>query len=370
MKNSILHTSNLAVGYNNKILIEDININVSCGQIITLIGPNGAGKSTILKTIVHQLDAICGTVYIENKPLSKLNRNALARTMSIVMTESISPELMTCKEIIESGRYPYTGQSGILSENDKSEVLSAMQLTDTTAIADKYFNQISDGQRQRVMLARAICQQPQVLILDEPTSFLDIHHKIQLINILKQLVREKNLAVIMSMHEIDFAQRVSDWVVCIKGNKIDRQGLSEEIFTNEYISKLYNLSENSYNSLFGTVELDAPQGEAEVFVIAGNSIEDIKTFRQLQRKGIPFAVGVLHENDISFSVAKALAGNNVIAERAYEPISQKQLDFALEALNKCKYVICNSTCFGTINMGNNKLLENAKNNGKLIVSHK
>lgn len=127
---------------------------------------------------------------------------------------------MTCRDVVESGRYPYTGRLGILSEADREAVDEAMALTSTTELSGVDFAQISDGQRQRVMLARAMSQQPELLILDEPTSYLDIRHKLELLNTLKKLVREKNTAVLMSLHELDLALRVSDKIVCIDGGKV------------------------------------------------------------------------------------------------------------------------------------------------------
>ena len=154
-------------------------------------------------------------------------------------------------------------------------------------LKDRDFTAISDGQRQRILLARAICQEPEIIVLDEPTSFLDIRHKLELLTILKQMVLDHQLTVIMSLHELDLAQKISDKVICVHGEYIEKYGAPEEIFTSEYIRKLYGITRGSYNAAFGCVEMDPPRGEPQVFVIGGNG-SGIPYYRKLQRQGIHF----------------------------------------------------------------------------------
>ena len=266
---SIFRTEGLSAGYGRKVVLSGAEITAERGRITTLIGPNGCGKSTLLRTAAKQLEPLAGTVFISGKSLRETGANELARKLSILLTERVSPELMTCRDVVESGRYPYTGRLGILSEADREAVDEAMALTSTTELSGVDFAQISDGQRQRVMLARAMSQQPELLILDEPTSYLDIRHKLELLNTLKKLVREKNTAVLMSLHELDLALRVSDKIVCIDGGKVGRVGTPEEIFSGGYISALYGISEVCFCESSGCAELEKPAGAPEVFVISG-----------------------------------------------------------------------------------------------------
>lgn len=245
----MLSTDNLVVGY-NKPLIRDICIEVRAGEIMTLIGPNGSGKSTILKTLAGALNKIGGTVYIAGTDSGNLTSKDRAKKLSILLTERVTPSLMTCREVVETGRYPYTGHFGTLTEADKKAVEDAIELVNIRDFADSDFSEISDGQRQRVMLARAICQEPQILILDEPTSYLDIHHKIAFIEILRRLVKEKQIAVIMSMHELEFVREISDYTVCVKDGKILKQGITAEIFDGDTIKELFNISAEMYKRYF------------------------------------------------------------------------------------------------------------------------
>ena len=249
-----IETDDISVGYDGSAVVEHVCLKVRRGQILTLIGPNGCGKSTILKSIVGQLKLVAGTVFLEGTDMKQKSANEIAKSMAILLTNRISPELMTCRDIVATGRYPYTGRLGLLGEEDKKIVSQALEQVDALDIADKPFSASSDGQRQRIMLARALCQQPEVIILDEPTSFLDIRYKLELLSILKRMVREKDLAVIMSLHELDLAGRVSDTVACVKDGRIDRMGDPEQIFTREYIAQLYRMEPSRYDKCFDTLE--------------------------------------------------------------------------------------------------------------------
>ena len=249
-----LSTENLTVGYDGQPLIREVCLSVQRGRIVTLIGPNGSGKSTILKTVVGQLSKVSGTVLLAGSPMEQLRQNEIAKKMAILMTQRVHPELMTCFDVVSTGRYPYTGALGLLSKEDKRIVMDAMALVHSADLADRPFEAISDGQRQRILLARALCQQPEIIVLDEPTSYLDIRYKLELLTILKTMVREKNLAVLMSLHELDLADRVSDTVVCVSGDRIDRIGTPKEIFTRDYIARLYHMEPGRYDPCFDTLD--------------------------------------------------------------------------------------------------------------------
>ena len=209
-----IKTENLSIGYGSD-LIKEICIEAVPGKIVTLIGPNGSGKTTLLRTLIGELESRGGVVYLNGKDKSLLSSYDTAKAMSMVMTEKIRTELMTVREVVEVGRYPYTGKLGILTEEDKDKVRDAMEQTDTSLLADRYFNELSDGQKQRALLAKAICQEPDVLILDEPTSYLDIRYKIDHLGKIRRFASEKNIAVLMSLHELDIARKVSDVVVAV-----------------------------------------------------------------------------------------------------------------------------------------------------------
>ena len=303
-KQSYLSTENLAAGYDGKAWIREISIHASRGEIVTLIGPNGAGKSTILKSIAGQLKPVGGVVSLDGRPREQWPETEIARRMAVMMTERTQPELMTCFDVAAMGRYPHTGRFGTLSEADRKVVWHALDMVHAKELADRDFSRISDGQRQRILLARAICQQPQIILLDEPTSFLDIRHKMELLTILKTLVREKQVAVLMSMHELDLAQKVSDYIVCVGENKIWKCGTPEEIFTETCM-------------------------------------------------------------DLDYPVAKALAVQ-VVSEQPYEVIREETYEEALRVMKVCGKVILCVQEFGSGNRKNKELAQWAEQNRMLV----
>ena len=261
MKEFLCETQELAIGYSKTPLAENIALGAKPGQILTLIGPNGAGKSTLLKTLAGQLAPLGGTVLLDGQDLTAYTGPDRARKLALMLPHTRRTELTTCFEFSAAGRIPYTGRLGILSPADRQAVQHALEVAGAAHLADRDLNCISDGQRQRVLLARAICQQPQVLLLDEPTSFLDIKGKIELLTILQKLAHEDGLAVIVSLHELDMAQKVSDAVVCVFPDHVSGVLTADEAFAPENIRALYRLSEEQYTALFGAAKPDKPKFE-------------------------------------------------------------------------------------------------------------
>lgn len=260
-----IHTEALCVGYEETPIISDMDLKITKGEIISLIGPNGAGKTTVLRSIIHQLAPLAGVIYLEQKSLDEILRTELAKKMSVVLTERIRTELMSVQEMVETGRYPYTGRFGQLTEQDHRIVEEAMELTRTTELREKDFMKISDGQKQRVLLARALAQQPEVIVLDEPTSFLDIKYKLEFLSILKHFSREKNVTVILSLHEVELAELISDKVACFRNGKLERFGTPQEVFADGYLLRLYDIELEDLEPEFGNLakRLAGEKGDIE-----------------------------------------------------------------------------------------------------------
>ena len=247
---SILSVESLTAGYGKISIVKDVTFEVQAGEIVTMIGINGAGKSTLLKTVAGLLPIMQGNIFIEGKNLNEIPSKERAKKLAVLLTDKIHSDYMTVYDVIATGRYAYTGNLGILSEEDQKKVEEAIELMNLTSMKEKLFDKLSDGQKQRVMLARAICQETKIIILDEPTSFLDIGYKIEIMSMLKNLA-SKGIAVLMTLHDLEIARQVSDSVISIKNGCIHKIGSPEELLSDSYLCQLFDVDENLYQKFYG-----------------------------------------------------------------------------------------------------------------------
>ncbi|MCR5108018.1 MAG: ABC transporter ATP-binding protein [Lachnospiraceae bacterium] len=242
----ILSVRNLDTGYMKRkdriCIVRDINMSSQKGEITSILGPNGSGKTTFIYTVAGLLKRLGGSIELNGKDTDSLTGNEIARNMAVLLTKRPDTEWMTVRDMVEAGRYPYTGRLGILKGEDEEIVDGILDEFELTGMEDKYFYKLSDGQKQRVMIARALCQQPKLLILDEPTGFLDIRYKYDISELIIKLAAEKNIAVILSVHELDIAKRISDKVLCFKNGVVEYYGEADMAFEKEHIRELFDLS--------------------------------------------------------------------------------------------------------------------------------
>ena len=247
MSNKILSASNLSIGYATKkekiVIASNINLNLQAGKLISLVGANGIGKSTLLRTLCGIQKPISGTVSLNEKHIQSFEPLALAQNLSLVLTEKLPPSNLTVFELIALGRQPYTNWLGKLSEEDLEKVNQAMQLTQIESLADKKHFEISDGQLQKVLIARALAQDTPLIILDEPTTHLDLLHKVSVFKLLKKLSQETNKCILFSTHDIDLAIQLSDEMIVMTENNVFQdqpcnlisKGVFNTLFKNENI---------------------------------------------------------------------------------------------------------------------------------------
>ena len=248
MKEAALSTRSLTVGYRagrtkRHTLLQDVDLELREGEFVCLLGPNGTGKSTLLRTIGKMQPPLAGSVEIGGRDIYQLSNHALATLLSVVLTDRLTVGRLTAYALIGLGRYPYTGWAAGLTAEDHSIIRWAISATRSDDLAARDVSELSDGERQRVMIARALAQQPTVMLLDEPTAFLDLPTRVEITGLLKRLTRETDLAVLMSTHDLDLALRSADTLWLINPEGRVEHGAPEDLILRGALQSTFSSSE-------------------------------------------------------------------------------------------------------------------------------
>ncbi len=231
----------LTAGYENNTIFENLNASIEYGKITTIIGPNGCGKSTLLKTIGRILKKEHGHVYLQDQDMQKLSTKDIAKRLAILAQSPSAPPQLKVGELISYGRYPHRKNVNRLTPEDHEMIDWAMEVTQTAEFADRELSQLSGGQRQRVWLAMALAQKTDILLLDEPTTYLDMAHQIEVLKIVQKINKEHGCTIVMVLHEINQAARFSDTILAMKSGEVLANGKPKEIMTAAYLEKIFNI---------------------------------------------------------------------------------------------------------------------------------
>lgn len=215
----MLQVKDLNIGYQQKEVLSGLNFTIGKGELIGLVGSNGIGKSTLLKTVIGSLKPLSGEVILNSKSLNTISQNELSKLISIVLTDKLGGFNLTVFDIVASGRIPYLNAFGQLNNEDEKIVEQSVETIGIKNLSQNYFDELSDGQKQKVLIAKSLAQQTPVILMDEPTAFLDFESRLQLFELLKQLVKEQQKTVIVSSHDLDVLFRNVDRVLYLKGNR-------------------------------------------------------------------------------------------------------------------------------------------------------
>lgn len=221
-------TNHLTVGYRGHRVVEDISLSLPCGRLVCLLGPNGAGKSTLLRTLCGFQPPIAGTVTISGSDITTMSAAEVARLVSVVLTDRPLTPSLTAAEMVGMGRAPYTGFWGRLSDDDRRLVSEAMQTVGIDSLATRRMGRLSDGERQKVMIAKTLAQHTPVIVLDEPTAFLDYHSKVAVMKTLARLAHDEGKTILMSTHDLELAAQLGDELMEIE-NKHIRKITADEV---------------------------------------------------------------------------------------------------------------------------------------------
>ncbi|MBC7914480.1 MAG: ABC transporter ATP-binding protein [Pyrinomonadaceae bacterium] len=287
-KNPLLKTTDLLVGYkqgskSDKAVAGPLNLEMYKGQLICLLGPNGSGKSTLIRTLSGLHNPLKGTVELDGEFLSKLKPSQIARKLSLVLTDSVRSGNLDVYSLISLGRYPYSGWLGTLTSDDRKIINNAIESTHTEAFINRKMAQLSDGECQKVMLARALAQDTPLIILDEPTAHLDLPSRIELMRLLHQLARDTNKGILISTHELDLALQVADQIWLIKKDGTLESGTPENLILSGAFEAAFNKDGIQFDKSTGTFNFHQQTGR-EITLI-GNGTVALWTKRALLRNG-------------------------------------------------------------------------------------
>lgn len=238
---NVLSAKNLETRYEKLTVFRDLNVEIQEGKVTTIIGPNGCGKSTLLKTMGRILKQKNGKVYLQGQDLHTIPTKQIAKQLALLPQNPIAPGELKVEELISYGRYPHRNNVNKISSQDKEIIEWAMDITKTSAFRTRQIGNLSGGQRQKVWLAMALAQKTEILLLDEPTTYLDMSHQLEVLQIVERLNRDHNCTVIMVLHDINHAARFSDEIIAMKEGKIVTTGSPVDIITNEVLKDVFHI---------------------------------------------------------------------------------------------------------------------------------
>jgi iron complex transport system ATP-binding protein len=267
MVSGVLSVRDLTTGYHDPrnppvVLARDLTAELSSAELVCLLGPNGAGKSTLLNTLSGALAPLSGRVFLGDDDVHRLSASARSRRIGVVLTDRVATGLLTSYQVVCLGRHPYTDWLGRLSSRDHEIAVWALEATGASHLKNRFLGELSDGERQRVLVARALAQEPEVLLLDEVTAFVDLPHRVQLMRLLREVARSSGTAVLLSTHDLDLALRTADrlWVLTRDAGLVE--GGPEDLVLSGAIEAAFRGDEVEFDRAAGSFRMHAGSGPA------------------------------------------------------------------------------------------------------------
>lgn len=236
-----LRGEGISVGYEDRIIIEPMDVALPEGKVTSIIGPNGCGKSTLLKALSRTMPTRSGTVYLNGAAIASLPTAEIARQMALLPQSPSAPGGLTVKELVSYGRYPHQKGFGRLTDKDREIIAWALDITHLTAFADRAIDALSGGQRQRAWIAMALAQDTDLILLDEPTTYLDMAHQLEVLELLQSLNRDQGKTIALVIHELNLAARFSDWMIAMKDGSIRAAGTADQVMTPPMMKEVFGL---------------------------------------------------------------------------------------------------------------------------------
>jgi len=374
MQSVTLRINNIACRYEAANVLEDINFSAGESDFIGVIGPNASGKSTLLKSISKILKPHTGTVLLNERNLYTLKSVEVAKKLAVVPQESVISFAFTALEVVLMGRIPHLNRFQAEGTKDLAIVKQAMELTNTWHLAERPINQLSGGEKQMVIIARALTQEPKILLLDEPTGHLDINHQIEILDLIKRLNKEKRMVIIAVFHDLNIASQYCDRLILLNKGKIYAAGRVKDVLTAENIERVYGIKVTiKQDDISGKLLVYSyPQRKRaikatkdKIHIVAGAGTA-ISLMNELMDNGYNVSLGVVNAADSDYITAKAL-GIDIVEENPFSPITDESYEKNLKLIKQAEYAILTNVPIGSANIKNLEALKRAKN---LIIVEK
>ncbi len=282
---SVLHTTRLTIGYKRpaRAIARDLALTLAAGELVCLLGPNGAGKSTLMRTLAGMQPPLAGQVWLDGADLHTLAPKERATRLSLVLTDQVEVGNLPAYDLVALGRYPYTDWTGHLQAADHAAVEAALTATRADGLALRAMNELSDGERQKVMIARALAQAPAVMLLDEPTAFLDLPHRVEIIDMLRNLARRTRCAILLSTHDLDLALRYADRIWLLAAGGTLQSGAPEDLVLNGAFGSVFGRDGLVFDAQAGAFR--SQRREQRGVALSGSGLAALWTARALERGG-------------------------------------------------------------------------------------
>lgn len=362
-------------GYGAAPVLQDASVQINSGDMMGIVGPNGSGKSTLLRAMSRVLKPLHGQVLLEEEDIYRTPAAVIAKKMAVVSQEQGSTFPFTVRELVMMGRIPHLKRFSREGIQDLKIVEQAMELTDTARLADRQASELSGGEKQRVLLARALAQEPKILLLDEPTSYLDLNYQIELMQVLVRLREEYGLTIIMVLHDLNLASRYCDYLVLVKQGTIRAIGSPHQVITAQMIKDVYgcevsverlNTSMHPY-IVFHDDKVGVVQSAREgwVHVVGGGGSGGV-LLRNLVRSGWKVSTGVVNVGDSDWDEANRL-GLSVVEAPPFCGLGEKEVIRNRDMMKKASFVILAGLPFGTGNINNLECVLAEAREGKRVI---
>ncbi len=353
----ILSVQGVRVAYAAEPVLQGVSFEVRRGEIVVILGPNGAGKTTLLRTIAKRVMPQGGVVFLDGQDIARMSVPQLMRTLSVVPQSEGSPFNFTVQDIVVMGRIPHLSPLAPLSEGDWCAVREAMEATDTWHLRERLFTELSGGEQRRVLLAKALAQQPQLLLLDEPTANLDLHYQLEVVELLQRLNQERGITVLAILHDLNLATLLGHRFILMHRGRIHAIGEAEEVLTPQNIQQVYGvpvvITRHPLNGkpivLLSERRIPSAKGVRVHVVCGGGTGGEVMAL--LAAAGCQVSAGALNGGDSDYETAQLL-GIKIVEEQPFMPISPEAYEQTKRLIADAEVVVLTDVPFGWGNLVN------------------